>query len=275
MNKITTLAELLDHTSKNVWAGKKSEVQLVMNGRDVLRVLGNVKLNKITGYHVEALRSELKRASRSSGTVNRKLAALSKMLNVAYDIGAIDSVPRIRREREAEPRSYVLPPDDQVRFLSALTAIGGMREAGLCEFLLLSGLRVSEAFNLRREDIDWYSKSVRVASTKANRPRTVPLPDRALSLLAMDPELSMPWAGIQYQTLYLHFRQARKQVGLDHTGMVLHSLRHTYASRLVKAGANLRAVQQLLGHSSIVVTQRYAHLDLEDLTNAVSKLNTA
>lgn len=273
--KIKTLSELLDYTIATVWAGKKSETHLASNGRDVLRTLGNIPIKSINGGTVEALRFALKRDGWTAATVNRKLAALSKMLNVAADLELINRVPRIRRERESEPRSAVLGNADQHKLLDAMRLVAGHHEADLIEFLLLTGLRVGEALALRGEDLDRTTRSIRVANTKANRPRTVPLPERALELWDRQICVEVPWAGIQYQALWGEFRAACKFAGLANQNLVLHSLRHTYASRLVKAGVNLRAVQKLLGHSSITVTQRYAHLDLEDLTNAVAKLNTA
>jgi site-specific recombinase XerD len=77
---------------------------------------------------------------------------------------------------------------------------------------------------------------------------------------------------IKQATLNYHFNRAKALSGLTDKDLVVHSLRHTFASRLVKAGVNLAVVQKLLGHSSIVVTMRYSHLDMVDLQSAVARI---
>jgi len=123
-----------------------------------------------------------------------------------------------------------------------------------------TGLRRGELFRLTKDNlVD--GCIVLDAKTKSGRPRVVPVPAEALRIAEIlplplsDPQLRKEWD------------KARKRTGF--TDIRFHDLRHTYASWLVQAGAPLKAVQDLLGHSTLSMTQRYAHLGTEHLKDAV------
>jgi len=101
--------------------------------------------------------------------------------------------------------------------------------------------------------------------TKSGRPRGIPLPPEAAAIASK----RLPWELNRYR-LRVRFQEARKAAGLPHIHW--HDLRHTYASWLVQAGQPLTAVRDLLGHSSLSVTHRYAHLAPAHLLAAVATL---
>jgi len=256
------LQELCSYTERTVWAGKKDELGLVANARTVVGIVGpNTSVKALGSKHIECVRQELKRQGLSGATINRKLAALGKMAAVGYELGEVAAPLRIRKEREGEPRSRILTQEEQALLFSYLPP----DYRNFCTFLVNTGLRVGEALRLGADDIQ--GDTIRVANTKGGKLRTVPI--NAEARMAMSQGRS---GTIKQATLNYHFNRAKALSGLTDKDLVVHSLRHTFASRLVKAGVNLAVVQKLLGHSSIVVTMRYSHLDMVDLQSAVARI---
>lgn len=153
-----------------------------------------------------------------------------------------------------------------------------LRDRALLELIYGAGLRVSEAVSLERQQLDLDNGVVRVDG-KRGKTRLVPLPQGTLAwlrqylisarpLLATKPtsrvfvnDHAKPYSR---QLAYLLVANAAKAAGLEqHVGP--HTLRHTYAVHLLKGGADLRAVQELLGHESIATTQVYTQLDLDEV----------
>ena len=127
-----------------------------------------------------------------------------------------------------------------------------------------TGLRRGELFRLTRENL-MDGCIVLDAQTKNGRPRVIPIPKEARKIARKLP-LELSDAQLRRQ-----WDKAREKTGLNH--IRFHDLRHTYASWLVQSNVPMRAVQELLGHTTITTTQRYAHLSTEHLKAAVSKIS--
>jgi len=176
-------------------------------------------------------------------------------------------VPRESSERE-EQKSQKADPSNP--FL--------LRDKALLELLYGSGLRISEAMDLNLDDIRKNVSHIRVIG-KGQKERVVPLSDtcRAAMNLWLDARRTMDDADPQAlfigkQGKRLNRRQAARiveeyaeRVGIPQH-ISPHDLRHSFATHLLEGGADLRTVQELLGHSRISTTQRYTHLDLDALT---------
>ena len=151
----------------------------------------------------------------------------------------------------------------------------------ILETIYSCGLRISELCGLEAEDIDWNERIVRVRG-KGKKERLVPIGEPALaairnywSLLPQPPagespaflvSATKPQAGLP-ATLQLRLKKYLALAGLD-PGLTPHKLRHSYATHLLDAGADLRSVQELLGHAHLVTTQVYTHLTTERLKRA-------
>ena len=188
--------------------------------------------------------------------------------------------PRIPRTL---PRALTLP--DTERLLAADAEEDGLipeRERALFELLYATGLRVSEAAGLDLEDVDFSARLVRVTG-KGSRERIVPfgetaaealreyLPSRAALRARVARRRARPESG---EPLFVNARGGRlttrsmarllkrrlRAAGLPEE-ISPHALRHTFATHLLQAGADLRAIQELLGHASLSTTQKYTHLD--------------
>lgn len=208
---------------------------------------------------VKARGGDLKAAS-----INRYLALLRRVGNLAEKWGWTD-LPLGRRVSllpEKSERHVYLSPGT----LRTLAAKADPLTADLVRFAALTGLRLGEMMALRPAQIR-DGTILLDASTKSGRPRAIPMPLEA-ARIAQERLTDDGW-GVSRDRLRLRFIAARKAAGID---VRWHDLRHTYASWLVQAGKPLTAVRDLLGHSSLVVTNRYAHLAPQHLREAVNGL---
>jgi integrase/recombinase XerC len=155
------------------------------------------------------------------------------------------------------------------------------RDVAVLETIYSCGLRISELCGLQAQDIEWGERLVRIRG-KGRKERFVPIGEHALkaiqcywNLLPQAPSglapvfLSHPKKGgpVCVRTLQLRLKKYLALAGLD-PQLTPHKLRHSYATHLLDAGADLRSVQELLGHAHLATTQVYTHLTTERLKRA-------
>ena len=158
------------------------------------------------------------------------------------------------------------------------------RDTAVLETIYSCGLRISELCGLKAQDLDWHEQLVRVRG-KGKKERLIPIGRPALEairnywqLLAQTPAGESPvfFANaprprpIAARDLQLRFKRYLAMAGLD-PHLTPHKLRHSYATHLLDAGADLRSVQELLGHAHLVTTQIYTHLTTERLKRVYDK----
>jgi integrase/recombinase XerC len=259
---------------------------------------GKTPLSRMDTLTVRSYLAHLHRARLSNRSLARHLSTLRSFFRWACREGHLEKnparglpSPRIPRTL---PRALTLP--DTERLLEAAAEEDGLipeRDRALFELLYATGLRVSEAAGLDLEDVDFSARLVRVTG-KGSRERIVPfgetaaealrgyLPSRA-ALRADNSERAArrrdgndePESG---EPLFVNARGGRlttrsmarllkrrlRAAGLP-AEISPHALRHTFATHLLQAGADLRAIQELLGHASLSTTQKYTHLDVARL----------
>jgi integrase len=175
---------------------------------------------------------------------------------------------------KSKSRTRFLTPAEEVRLLAALPE-GIARDVTM--FLADTGARVNEALKLTWQDLAVHPdlSLVTFFRTKTKRARSVPLTARAKDCLvrARAEGRHRPFP-ILYSAYWDAFTKAKLAAGLVDGGepVVIHSLRHTCASRLVQRGASLFIVQTVLGHSSPAMTARYSHLNVDALRPAMALL---
>jgi len=136
------------------------------------------------------------------------------------------------------------------------------------EFLLNTGLRRGEALKLRKENIDLHSSVIYIEKTKTSILRAVPLNQRAKEILGqLGDDL---FAELNEHDVTNKFTYYVKEAGLS--GFTLHSLRHTFATRLVSHGVDIYTISRLLGHTDIKTTMIYAKVNIDSMKSAVDKL---
>ena len=199
------------------------------------------------------------------------------MLNIAKEWKLIREVPEVQLLDDENQRDYVI--DDE----TVNKMVNWVRERYpkstfhlLLPFLVDTGLRISEACNLKKEHIqfrDELPRQIQIVKGKSKfAKREIPLTERASLTLAAALDHSLPeskWAftNDKMNKITRHypseqFRAVREAIGIG-PECVLHSTRHTFCSRLGNAGADAFAIQKLAGHSSVTISERYVHPNME------------
>jgi len=284
--KYRTLAQALHYTLDHHWEKKKANRSFRYRVDLISKDIGYWRLDEITYSMLEDYGNELEKRGNSEATRNRKMSAIHFAMKQAQRRGEIEKIPDIPRWAENNVKERYLTLEEERTLLDSIAKnaaaadLQGQYLLALVPFLLDTGLRASEALLQREQDLGdriW----LKHGSTKSGKGRVVPLTERArasLNTLFDSPfhwELVGAYArdrSLPTQRLGGIFKRAVKRAGIK--GITLHTLRHTCASRLVQAGMDLYRVKEWLGHSSIVVTERYAHLAPKSLDAGVAALES-
>lgn len=271
-----TLGRGIDTAQSVHWSGTKSEAHLKKICKHLGRQLGrHTPLAELTTAAMDAFKDRCQKDGNANGTINRKLAALSIIFNVAIERGGAVNKPRLKYKKEGQGRSRYLSPEEEVMVLSTLKQWGKDLIHDLVVVLLDTGMRLGEALKLTAKDIDAKLRIVRLLDRKNGDNGGVPMTNR-VHLVLTRLQFTTPTGRLFPLTTGMvdHvWDKVRTAMCLgDEKEFVIHALRHTCASRLVQRGISLQVVKEWLGHRSIVVTMRYAHLTQENLKAAIRVL---
>ena len=236
------------------------------------RFVGNVTMNHISNGKIEDYR--IKRLEDvKPATVNLEIRHLKSAFELAVRWGVISANP-FKGIKQVKVKNSNLPMffgKDEVAALLDSIPDGDFKN--LIQFYLYTGCRREEALHLTWKDIDLERRKVIFRETKSGLSRVVPLNGAVVGLLkAMERagERPFPFNG---DFVTHRFKKYLRASGVDPSGSLrLHSLRHTFASHLVMAGVDITTVSRLLGHSSVKVTEIYAHLAPDHLKSSVERL---
>jgi integrase len=210
----------------------------------------------------------------AAASVNRPLALLRHLLRIAcHEWEVISTVPRIKLEKEPQGRLRWLEPEAARSLLAACRESRNPALVDLVEFALFTGLRQSEAVELTWDRVDFSRGVIRLELTKSGKRREVQLNAGADAVLVRrgPKPAGYVFAPGRWDAFRTAWENAVKRASLD--DFRFHDLRHTFASWAVQRGASLSEVKELLGHSSLTMVLRYAHLAPEHLRRAVSRLD--
>lgn len=247
--------------------------------------LVNVSREQITGYM-----TQLKEKGLAAATIARKLAAIKAFYRFMTAEGYMDANPAEVVEAGTKginlPR--VLSEDEVVRLLNQpdITTAEGFRDRTMLEVLYATGMRVSELINLTLERVDLNMKYI-IAFGKGSKERIVPLGSVAAEFLQqylekVRPKLThadrntnivfLAFGGheLTRQRFWQIIRAYGRKANIN-KALTPHILRHSFATHLLDNGADLRSVQELLGHSDISTTQIYTHLTNKRLRDIYAK----
>jgi integrase len=249
------------------------------------RPLAEITVQQIGEYRVKRLTETSARIKRpvTPASVNRDLSILRGLLRLAvHEWGALEKMPRIRFEKEPEGRLRFLSEDEAVRLLAACRrkyAVGGHSPhlAAVVTVALHTGMRKSEILGLAWERVDVSRGVILLERTKTGKRREVPMNRPvydALSSLPRSEDGAGPVfrnaSGSAWGSIRTAFERACRDAKIP--DFRFHDIRHTFASWLVMRGRPLKEVQELLGHKTITMTMRYAHLSPDRLRDAVAAL---
>jgi integrase/recombinase XerC len=210
---------------------------------------------------------ELGRARRGGrlapATIARKLAAVRSFLRFSLGPGRVPDAPLAPRRTRRLPDAP--KPADVAAVLAALEGAGplSLRNRALVELVYSAGLRSSEAVGLDLGDVDFEQEHVHVRNGKGAKDRVVPLGEEAAYWVARYIRDARPELARDAQNaLFVSARGRRLDTStLRRLVPHPHRLRHAFATHLLEGGADLRSIQELLGHASLSTTQIYSHVD--------------
>lgn len=247
--------------------------------------LVNVNREQITGYM-----TQLKEKGLAAATIARKLAAIKAFYRFMTAEGYMDANPAevVEAGTKGIKLPRVLSEDEVVRLLSQpdITTAEGFRDRTMLEVLYATGMRVSELINLTLERVDLNMKYI-IAFGKGSKERIVPLGSVAAEFLQqylekVRPKLThadrntnivfLAFGGheLTRQRFWQIIRAYGRKANIN-KALTPHILRHSFATHLLDNGADLRSVQELLGHSDISTTQIYTHLTNKRLRDIYAK----
>ncbi len=243
------------------------------------RYFGGKRLSDITVQDVQAFQADQVRQGKAPASVNRYVGILSQMFALAIQWGQMthNPVEAVVNLRVRNARTRFLSNDEEDILLKAC----GPAIRPVVITALHTGLRRTELAMLTWGDVDLQRGVVRVRPeyAKSGIMREVPMDRTVRSLLTtIKPHAPRPKEPVFKNRFGLSFKRLSNLFGFvvkrtELTDLRFHDLRHTFASRLVMRGADLRTVQELMGHADIRMTQRYAHLSASHKQNVVYLLD--
>lgn len=253
----------------------------------------DVPIHAIDNLTVRDFMATLYEQKKKKSSIHRKVAALRTFFKYLNREGIVETNPA---KLVASPRvERTLPNhlniEQMIRFIELpdLDTVLGKRDRAILELLYASGLRVSELVNLNMLDIDFVNQTVRVKG-KGRKERVVPFGEHAKKalqdylgvrgelLIEADQEKADPLAVfMNYQGTRITTRSVGRMVDkyvkqcADIHHISPHSLRHSFATHLLDAGADLRVIQEMLGHVRLSTTQQYTHVAMDKLMEVYDK----
>lgn len=240
-----------------------------------------IELLDIRGFIAHQIKAGL-----SKSTVNRKLATIRSFIKFLYREGYVKSNPAklVTGPKKSNLLPQFLSVDDVFSLVEKPKGIGALpaRDKAILELLYSSGLRVSEVAALNVDDVDTREGLVKVKG-KGKKERIVPVGSKAVEAIKsyMVEKMLMK---CRDRAMFLNRRKSRlsergiRRIVVKYARMAgingqvgPHALRHTFASHLLQSGADLRVIQELLGHASLSTTQKYTHIDITHLMDIYDK----
>ena len=257
--------------------------------------IGNKTLNKVTPALIVEYRNKLKTdpiesknqsesKTRSGSTVNRYLAALSAVFGIAsseWQWVKENPFSRVRREKEADGRIRFLDPDERSSLLGSCQESQNTSLYLITILALSTGMRQAEVMTLTWQQISLERGTITLFKTKNGETRVVPLVGLAKQLLLQSSKvrnLKNPYIFNGRHNSHSLFPRKAWETAVkksDITNFHFHDCRHSAASELAMNGASLHEIAAVLGHKTLAMVQRYAHLSEQHTMSVVERMNKA
>ena len=273
-NSCWTLDEAWERCYEVVWRGTPSdEAQVALRVHLYAQWPADTPLKAITTDELDDWVRALRSKGNSGATINRKLAALSKVMRVAAarpERSGYTVRPTFTWQKEAEGRIREVSGGEEKTLLGHLPD----DHCDVVTVLIDTGMRCSELWRVEVRDIDLQYGLIHIWKTKTEYPRAIPMTRRVRAIIE---RRRQPADGrlFPYSNAWLRgeWQRARFLMALDKDPLfVPHILRHTCACRLVQRGVGIEVVRDWLGHKTIAMTLRYARLTPKNLLDAVQVL---
>lgn len=206
-------------------------------------------------------------------TLNRKLSSVNAFFEFCHKSHFKENFKRFKLSKVPKTLPHYLSYETISSSLETIHCKDwmGYRDYALILFLYASGLRISECLALRRDDFE--GEWLHVRHGKGEKERIVPIAKEALNAL----EIYLEQSPFESEVIWLNYkgnalsRISAYKITQKYVNVSPHVLRHSYATALIIGGADLRVVQELLGHASLLTTQIYTHIQKQNLQETVLK----
>lgn len=269
--QVTTFREACDNCYAMFWQGSKSDDKQVQMINLLMKHFGpKLPISDITTQKIDDYILSMKKDNKSNGTINRKLAALSKVLRYSHEVGKLKHMPVFHRQKEGQNRIRWITDEEEKQIMDTFMQWGAYDVMDAAIVSIDTGIRHSEMCRIQKADI--CDEGIYIGKTKNGSPRLVPLTTRARKVLEtrakthdkdIFPHKTAEWTRSTWERVRNH---------LELHDVVWHTFRHTTCSRLVQGGVPLPHVKEWMGHKTIITTMRYAHLSPKHLQEVVSVL---
>jgi integrase len=284
-----TFSQLVDRYVREVLPRKPKTAPFQHRQLDICRKeMGHLSIADVTPARIVAFRQTLldtpgaNKRARGYATTNRYLAVLSHVFTFAVDEwawAAENPVRKVRRVKESRGRTRFLSDDERTRLLAACRASACAELYPIVVVAISTGMRRAEILMLRKSQIDLKRGAIVLQETKNGEPRYVPLVGHAYELVAarlesIGAEQAMLFPGKvngRPLTLWKPWKAALTAASI--TNLRFHDLRHTAASYLAMNGATAIDLAAVLGHKTLQMVKRYAHVSDRHTRDIVSAMN--
>ena len=249
-------------------------------------VLGSLTFKQITPFHLEKIKKNMLKAGRTPRTIQNCFATFRQTWNLARlrDLVNKDTPTRKVRIPKIDNRRVRYLTHEEANKLLAELKKRSTQLYNMSLLALYTGMRASEIFNLTWRNVDLNNGILTIPDSKSGKTRYAYLTEKTKAMLKglQSNQLKNEYVfrnrkGKKIKEISKVFREVVKTLGLNEgindkrQRVVFHTLRHTYASWLVQAGTDLYTVKELLGHSTIQLTERYSHLCNGEVQKAVNR----
>jgi integrase len=280
-----TVSCALQRAFKSFWSGTPSEPTVTACLKAIPSRLKKMPVNAVRTLHLSEVVLEMKAEGARASTIHRRMGLLRKALKMAHAEGTLERMPLWPTMPRQDQRVRWLQEQEFHRITNKI----GRTTLGFYQFIWETGLRLSEALNLTWEDWNKEQAELWVRPAKTAKGRQIPLSGRASRILAdladsrnwrrrydgpggYGTDLTVgPFCHLKARELQRDWAAAVKEAGAAHC--TIHDLRHTFATRLARAGVQAPLIAELLGHASIQTTMRYVHLQTSDTRAALEMLS--
>lgn len=283
---VPTLSMAADRMYAEVWSDNRDSVNPVHKIHTIVSIIGDLKLSQIKPQHISMIEASLKASGRSPATINRYKTALLTILHRAVSHWeVISTFPKITKAKESNMRERLMSAEEEEKLITLLGSITikdikfdsmlprYQHVAEMVAVLVDTGMRLGELLQLKKSMMDVEYKVIHLtgAICKSTKGRSIPMTARVCSILK-DKSEGIIYPYNKEQAIRI-FHWAKSRIGVEDKDLVLHSLRHTFACRILRKGATLKQVKDLLGHADFKTTERYARYEISNLQSAVALLD--
>ena len=242
---------------------------------------GSRLLSEITPPLIEQFKSRRKSETtthatkRSATSVNRELELLSHIFTLAQDHGLITENPcrRVRKFKLDNRRERVMSVEEEQRLLQALSSPRRSYLRAMVIVALHTGMRRGEIGLLKWRDVDFVRGQIYVRRIKTGKNGYVPMNRTIRELLGSLPRAAGDEETTLFEVKWIESAWRKVCAEVEIKDLRFHDLRHTFATRLLQAGASLQIVRDFLGHTSASTTLRYTHSSTDEMCDAVAALD--